>query len=127
MPAGQSADTRTDIEELFVLGSGTMPIDLDLDLKTRTIYWTDRMEGTVHRAPMDLKAGQSAQNRTDIETLATGLADTIGISLDLDAGQLYFSQLGGQLWRAELDGSKRTAVVQSGSATGVTIVRIPTK
>src|SRR6266851_4776427 len=60
---GENPAKRTDIELLF--DKLPEPIDLDLDLKRRTIYWTDRGNppkgNTVSRAPIDvvaLKAGQ---------------------------------------------------------------------
>src|SRR5690606_38397700 len=67
IPAGQTAANRTDIEVLF---SGLPePIDLDLDLATRQIYWTDRGDAprgnTVNRAPMDPPANVDPANRTD--------------------------------------------------------------
>ncbi len=51
MPAGATAASCTDIEVLF--SNMPEPIDLDLDLATRAIYWTDRGDNTVNRAPMD--------------------------------------------------------------------------
>ena len=55
IPAGQSASNRTDIEVLF--DGLPEPIDLELDLKNRLLYWTDRGDpprgNTVNRAPMD--------------------------------------------------------------------------
>ena len=50
MPDGAAPDARPDIEVLF---SGLPePIDLDLDVENRRIYWTDRGDNTVSRAPM---------------------------------------------------------------------------
>jgi sugar lactone lactonase YvrE len=128
MPAGQNDMTRTDLEELFVFAAGAMPIDLDLDLDQRMIYWTDRSLGTVQRASMDLPAGQSASTRKDAQMLVTGLSEPIGISLDLKAGTMYFGELSGSgVSRANLDGSNRVPVARSGSITGVTLVHLPIK
>ncbi len=40
LPAGQAPERRTDIELLF--DHLPEPIDLDLDLESRMLYWTDR-------------------------------------------------------------------------------------
>jgi hypothetical protein len=60
IPAGESPAQRTDIEVLF--DGLPEPIDLELDLKNRLIYWTDRGDpprgNTVNRAPMDADSGR---------------------------------------------------------------------
>jgi sugar lactone lactonase YvrE len=125
MPAGQTADNRKDIEELVSVSGNAMPIDLDLDLGRRQMYWTDRVQGTVQRAGMDLPAGQMPGTRTDIETLVMGVTDAIGISLDLDADVFYFGQLDGALWRVNRDGSGQKTIANSLSVSGVTVVHLP--
>jgi sugar lactone lactonase YvrE len=126
MPAGENGGNRTDIEELFVFTGSATPIDLDVDLVNRRLYWTDRMLGTVHRAGLDIPAGQTAASRTDAETLVEDLVETIGISLDIENDKMYFSELGGQVSEAALDGSGlRKDILTSGSATGVAIAHIP--
>jgi hypothetical protein len=55
IPKGQTPANRRDIEVLY--DNLPEPIDLDLDLANRVIYWTDRGDpprgNTVNRAPMD--------------------------------------------------------------------------
>ena len=55
MPKGETAANRSDIELLY--DGLPEPIDLELDLKNRLVYWTDRGDpprgNTVNRAPMD--------------------------------------------------------------------------
>jgi hypothetical protein len=126
MPAGETGANRTDIEELFVLASNAMPIDLDIDHTNKKLYWTDRDLGTVHRSGLDVPAGQTAMNRSDAETLVTGLVDTIGISLDVPNNKMYFTELGGSVSSAALDGKDlKKRILSSGSATGVAIAHIP--
>src|SRR5262245_24909032 len=59
IPKGQDAAHRRDIEVLF--DALPEPIDLELDPRTRTIYWTDRGDlpggNSVSRAPMDPPKG----------------------------------------------------------------------
>jgi hypothetical protein len=124
LPAGETADTRSDIEPLLVFNVGSMPIDLDLDLSTRLIYWTDRSYGTVERAGMDLPMGQIAETRTDIETVAALLPDTLGISLDHVQNQLYFTQLSGEVWRSNLDGTNLHLIAATDSASGISVAHL---
>jgi hypothetical protein len=59
IPKGESATNRSDIEVLF--DRLPEPIDLELDLSNRVLYWTDRGDpprgNTVDRAPIDKKGG----------------------------------------------------------------------
>jgi len=65
IPEGQSAANRKDIELLYE--GLPEPIDLELDLANRTIYWTDRGDpprgNTVNRAPMDPARPFDGRNR----------------------------------------------------------------
>src|SRR5580704_10987153 len=58
LPKGESPANRSDIEVLF--GQLPEPIDLELDVATRVLYWTDRGDpprgNTVNRTPLDKKA-----------------------------------------------------------------------
>src|SRR6202040_1813875 len=57
IPKGETATNRTDVEVLF--DHLPEPIDLELDLKNRILYWTDRGDpprgNTVNRAAIDVK------------------------------------------------------------------------
>ena len=72
------------------------PIDLDLDLSTRTIYWTDRGDNTVSRGAM----GGGPR-----EILLSGMTEAIGMSLDLHRGRLAYTSLNGEIGFADLDGT----------------------
>jgi len=128
IPRGQTAANRSDVEVLFA--GLPEPIDMDLDLSTRTMYWTDRGDppkgNTVNRAPMDPPAGFDPQNRQDLEILATGLHEGIGISLDLKGGRMFFTDLGGTVYSANLDGSNKKALLTGqGGLTGIVFVELP--
>src|SRR6266481_5915055 len=118
IPKGQSPANRTDIELLF--DKLPEPIDLDLDLNNRMIYWTDRGNppkgNTVSRASID-KVGK------DQEVLVNDLMEGIGLSLDLKSGRMFFADLGGSIYSAKLDGSEKKALVfAGGNLTGVAYV-----
>jgi hypothetical protein len=126
LPKGEDPAHRTDIQVLF--DQMPEPVDLALDLKTRTMYWTsDGGDGpgadTVSRAPMDPPAGYDPAHRTDRQILVNGLRGGIGISLDLHRGRMYFTDLGGDVYSANLDGSdEKTLLSEMGGLTGITYV-----
>jgi sugar lactone lactonase YvrE len=125
IPAREDAAHRSDIEVLF--DGLPEPIDLDLDLEQRIIYWTDRGDGprgnTVSRAPMERPQGGNAGFRTGPQILVRDLKEAIGIALDLQGGRLYATDLGGTVYSAKLDGSDQKVVLSGqGSLTGIAVV-----
>jgi hypothetical protein len=122
VPSGMAPAHRDDIE---VLVDGLPePIDLDVDLRTRMMYWTDRGDpprgNTVSRAPMDPPRGANPAARRDVQILFGGLKEGIGIALDTTRDRLYVTDLGGNVYSANLDGSdRRTIMTGQGSLTGI--------
>jgi 3-hydroxyacyl-CoA dehydrogenase len=120
-PKAENPEDRSDIEVLF--DGLPEPIDLGLDLDNRVIYWTDRGDAprgnTVSRAPMD----RASRNGHPPEILVTGLMEGIGLALDLKGRRMFFSDLGGSVYSAGLDGSDRRALTfAQGNLTGVAYV-----
>lgn len=118
MPAGDTAAARSDIEVLY--DRLPEPIDLELDLKTRTLYWTDRGDpprgNTVNRAPMDPSRGQPEAP----EILWTHLEEGIGIALDLAGDRMWVTDLAGSIYLADLDGAgHKQILVAQGNLTGI--------
>jgi hypothetical protein len=118
IPPGQSAATRTDIELLY--DSLPEPIDLELDLENRVMYWTDRGDpprgNTVNRAPMDAVS----KMRPAPQILFAHLMEGIGIALDLKGARMFMTDLGGSVYACQLDGSnKKTLLYVQGNLTGV--------
>lgn len=103
MPRGSTPGNRRDMVTLF--SRLPEPIDLDLDLKTRTLYWSDRGDNTISRAPMDPAAGFSPATRLDRQVLVTGLKEAIGVALDPARGRMAYTSLGGEVGIAKFDGS----------------------
>ncbi len=124
IPVGDSPANRSDIEILYE--SLPEPIDLDLDLDKRLIYWSDRGEGprgnSINRAPMDAgPAGRPAP-----ELLLNGLNEAIGLSLDLAGSRMFFTDLSGSIYSADIDGSRKKALlVAQGNLTGTAYVELP--
>jgi DNA-binding beta-propeller fold protein YncE len=123
---GETAANRTDIELLF--DGLPEPIDLELDLKNRLVYWTDRGDpprgNTVNRAPMDA----DARTRPAPQILFNHLMEGIGIAIDFEGGRMFFTDLAGSVYAARLDGSeKRTLLAAQGNLTGIAYVEIPSQ
>ena len=121
IPKGENAAHRTDIEVLF--DELPEPIDLELDLKNRILYWTDRGDpprgNTVNRAPMDA----DPETRPAPEVLYRHLMEGIGIAIDFKGGRMFITDLAGSVYSAKLDGSeKRTLLAAQGNLTGIAYV-----
>ena len=124
IPAGQTPQNRQDIEVLYT--NLPEPIDLDLDLANRIMYWTDRGDpprgNTVNRAPMDAANG----NRPVPEIVFNHLMEGIGLALDLDNGRMFVTDLAGSVYSANLDGSnKKPVIFAQGNLTGIAYAELP--
>jgi DNA-binding beta-propeller fold protein YncE len=124
IPKGQSPANRKDVELLF--DGLPEPIDLDLDLAARMIYWTDRGDpprgNTVNRAPMDTLPGK----RNAPEIVFANLMEGIGLALDLRNGRMFMTDLGGSVYSANLDGSnKKTLFFAQGNLSGIAYAELP--
>ncbi|CAG8941168.1 unnamed protein product [Penicillium salamii] len=112
--AGESAERRTDVQ--CILEGLPEPIDLELDAASQTLYWTDRGDppngNTVNSVVLD------ASVKLQPTILVRKLHEGIGISLDLQNGRMFFGDLGGGLYSANLDGScKNTLISEIGGVT----------
>jgi DNA-binding beta-propeller fold protein YncE len=124
IPPGQSVTNRRDVELLY--DSLPEPIDLELDVRNRMIYWTDRGDpprgNTVNRAPMDPAPGA----RQVPEILFSHLMEGIGIALDRKGGRMFMTDLGGSVYSASLDGSSaKTLLMAVGNLTGIAYAELP--
>jgi hypothetical protein len=124
IPKDHTSVTRRDIELLY--DALPEPIDLDLDLTNRTMYWTDRGDpprgNTVSRAPMDVAPGA----RKDPEIIFNHLMEGIGVALDLKNNRMFMTDLGGSAYSCNLDGSnKKVLLFAQGNLSGITYVEIP--
>ncbi|MGH9574330.1 MAG: 3-hydroxyacyl-CoA dehydrogenase [Candidatus Acidiferrales bacterium] len=118
IPKGEDAAHRTDIETLF--DSLPEPIDMDLDLANRMLYWSDRGDppagNNISRAPMDAK-------RAEQQILVGGLKEGIGMALDLKDKRMFYTDLGGNVYAANMDGTDAKVLLSGqGALTGITWV-----
>jgi len=122
MPKDEDPARRTDVEVLF--DGLPEPIDLELDLEHRVLYWTDRGDpprgNTVNRAPLDAARGQAAP-----EIVFTHLMEGIGIALDVAGDRMFLTDLAGSIYSARLDGTdKRVVLAAQGNLTGIAYVEL---
>ena len=120
IPKGETPATRTDVEVLF--DGLPEPIDLELDLEHRVLYWTDRGDpprgNTVNRTVIDAPRGQAAA-----EIVFTHLMEGIGIALDVAGDRMFLTDLAGSVYSARLDGTdKRVLLAAQGNLTGIAYV-----
>lgn len=118
LPAGETPDARSDVEVLF--DGLPEPIDLELDLAARRLYWTDRGDpprgNTVNRAPLEVANG----HRDAPEILATHLEEGIGIALDRRGGRMFVTDMAGTVYTAGADGDHwRPIMAVQGNLTGI--------
>jgi DNA-binding beta-propeller fold protein YncE len=124
IPKGQAPANRQDIEVLY--DNLPEPIDLDLDLGNRLMYWTDRGDpprgNTVNRASMDAAPGK----RKEPEIIFNHLMEGIGLSLDLANNRMFLTDLGGSVYSASLDGSnKKNIIFAEGNLSGIAYAELP--
>jgi DNA-binding beta-propeller fold protein YncE len=125
IPKGETPSNRTDIEVLY--DQLPEPIDLDLDLAGRMLYWTDRGNpprgNTVSRAPLEAPPG----GRPTPEIVFSNLMEGIGLALDVKHGRMFVTDFGGSVYSAHLDGSEqKTLLYAEGNLTGIAYVELPT-
>jgi len=119
VPSGESPANRSDIEVLF--GQLPEPIDLELDVANRVLYWTDRGDpprgNTVNRVPIDKKATP--------EILITHLMEGIGIALDVPGNRMFVTDFAGSIYSADLDGkNERNFLYAQGNLTGIAYAEV---
>jgi hypothetical protein len=113
-PRGQTPDSRVDIELLF--DELPEPIDLELDLEHRLLYWTDRGNpprgNSVSRTPVDANLDQ--------EIVLRDLEEGIGIALDVRGDRMFVTDLAGSIYSAQLNGREKHPIAMAqGNITGI--------
>ncbi|HET8938582.1 MAG TPA: hypothetical protein VFN67_34290 [Polyangiales bacterium] len=124
MPAGKTHENRDDVELLYVdKAQSAMPLDIELDVDKRIIYWTDRYQNKVFGMSMDMPDGETPMTRSDVKTIASNLSQPIGLALDHESGVLYVTHVGA-VSSVKTDGSDLKMIGSNGS-TGIAFVKFP--
>ena len=123
IPKGETPAGRSDIE--VWLDRLPEPIDLELDLSNRVMYWTDRGDpprgNTVARTSVDAKPDAP-------EIVFNHLMEGIGIALDVPNDRMFMTDFAGSIYSARLNGSdKRTLLYSQGNLTGIAYAELIAK
>ena len=123
LPRGSTPAHRNDIEVLF--DGLPEPIDLELDLENSMLYWSDRGDpprgNTINRARIDARWAPG----TTPELLFTHLMEGIGLALDPRGRRMFFTDLGGSVYSAGLDGSSPRVLASAlGNLTGIAFAEL---
>ncbi|GJN76132.1 3-hydroxyacyl-CoA dehydrogenase, NAD binding domain [Purpureocillium lilacinum] len=127
--AGETAASRSDVELLFQ--NLPEPIDLEVDEAENMLYWTDRGElplgNSINRAKLETVHPAEAPSRPgkDYEVIARDMHEAIGIKLDPTNRHIYTTDLGGTVYRLNLDGGDRKKLYEgSGAIAGITLAYV---
>ena len=128
----ENAENRTDIELLFQ--GLPEPIDLEVDEVENLLYWSDRGElplgNSINCAklnsfkPIESDAGDATTSfpGRDYSIISRNLHEAIGIKLDPKNRHIYATDLGGSVYRIDMDGGNRERLYEgSGSFAGITL------
>jgi hypothetical protein len=120
---GESASSRSDVELQF--DGLPEPIDLEIDQRSRLLYWTDRGNpptgNTVNRAPLDIRS----ELDPGYEIVVHDLMEGIGLALDVPGDRMFVTDFAGSLYTAKLDGTgKRMLLGAQGNLTGIAYAEI---
>ncbi|PYH75717.1 hypothetical protein BO82DRAFT_348797 [Aspergillus uvarum CBS 121591] len=112
IPAGQTADTRDDVEVL--LEGLPEPIDLEVDAPAQKLYWTDRGEHPVGCSLNVLDLGDRGAGK---KVLARHFHEPIGLCLG-EEGEVIVTDLGGSVYSVK-EGRKTVLWRDEGCYTGI--------
>jgi 3-hydroxyacyl-CoA dehydrogenase len=124
---GENAKNRTDIEVLFQ--NLPEPIDLEVDEAENVLYWTDRGElplgNSINRVKLDtvkpVQGNATSFPGKDYELIARDLHEAIGLKLDTRNRHIYATDLGGSVYRFDMDGGNRKEIYKGGAFAGITL------
>jgi DNA-binding beta-propeller fold protein YncE len=124
MAAGEDAAHRTDVEILYQ--GLAAPVDLDLDREHGFLYWANRGDDTINRAPIEVPAGKTGATRDDREVVVPDVPQAIGVAIDHERSLIYYTDAVGDVGRAALDGSGAEFLLEGrGAFTGIVVVNVP--
>lgn len=95
-----------------------------MDSDTQTLYWTDRGElpkgNTLNKA--DVSGNPASSEKREYQILARRLHEAIGLKINDVTKQIYVADLGGDVYRYDMDGKNREKLFDGqGVYTGIAL------
>lgn len=113
-PDGDSAASRSDVE--CILENLPEPIDVELEESSNTLYWTDRGElplgNSLNRSHLN-HCGRPIETFSSqkYEILTRNFHEAIGLKIDASNNAIYVTDLGGSIYRCDLEGKNKSVLV----------------
>jgi sugar lactone lactonase YvrE len=107
--------TTTPSDAHCILDGLPEPIDIEVNEESHTLYWTDRGElpwgNSLNRISLD-EGGLPilADSPMKHEIITRGLNEAIGLKLDTVNSNIYLTDLGGSIYRCDLDGKNKEKI-----------------
>lgn len=116
MPEGDTASSRSDVEFLF--DKLPEPIDLEFEPDSQALYWTDRGEYPLGNTLNTAYVGGADERRRGghVHTLARHFHEAIGLKIDGVNRHIYITDLGGAVYRFNMDGSGKRKIYDTSNA-----------
>lgn len=113
LPADQSLDSRTDVE--CMVDGLPEPIDLEVDEESCMLYWTDRGEipygNSLNRLQLDKSGSElGIPSGNTHKVLTHHFNEAIGLKLDTKNNTIYVTDLGGKIYRCDLNGNNKSVL-----------------
>jgi sugar lactone lactonase YvrE len=122
IPDGETASSRSDIEVLF--DKLPEPIDLEFEEQSQTLYWTDRGEYPLGNTLNSAYLGKNGGDKK-VKTLARHFHEAIGLKIDAVNQHIYITDLGGTVYRFNMDGSEKKKIYETDSAySGIALAHL---
>jgi 3-hydroxyacyl-CoA dehydrogenase len=123
MAEGETASSRSDVELLF--DKLPEPIDLEFEEDSQTLYWTDRGEYPLGNTLNSAYVGPGDKEGGQVKTLARHFHEAIGLKIDAVNRHIYTTDLGGTVYRFNMDGSEKKKIYETdGAYSGIALAHL---
>jgi 3-hydroxyacyl-CoA dehydrogenase len=120
MPQGETASNRSDTE--LLVDKLPEPIDLEFETESETLYWTDRGEYPLGNT---LNSAHVGSEKVEVKTLARHFHEAIGLKIDSVNKHIYITDLGGTVYRFNMDGTDKKKIYETDSAySGIALAHL---
>jgi hypothetical protein len=123
MSDGEKASLRSDTELLF--DKLPEPIDLEFEPESEQLFWTDRGEYPLGNTLNSAYVGPGQEEEMKVKTLARHFHEAIGLKIDSVNQHIYIADLGGTVYRFNVDGSDKKKIYETDSAySGIALAHL---